>query len=365
MPECVSRQDLTPSILAGTLRLPAIRIHRKANVPGQTSPPDPQDVALARQLLAATSDARVLVVGDAMLDRYISGEVARISPEAPVPVVSVEEDRVAVGGAGNVAAGIVALGAECRLVAAVGDDEAGRQLADALSALGVGDEGLLLCDDRPTTQKTRVMSGRQQMLRVDRESTSPLAASQVEGIERLAREALAESDVLVLQDYDKGAITPRLARALLDAAEEAGIPSVVDPKLRHFRDFAGAYLFKPNRRELAAGLGSEDVGLSDDDLVRVVDELRVRNLLVTLGAQGMILLGEDVAGVERIPSRAREVFDVTGAGDTVLAIVSVVLGTGGDLVMAARLATAGAGLGVSRLGAVAVTAAELLMEFSD
>ncbi|MGI9038512.1 MAG: bifunctional heptose 7-phosphate kinase/heptose 1-phosphate adenyltransferase [Gemmatimonadota bacterium] len=330
-------------------------------MPGTTSQPDPNGT---RDLLGRASAARILVIGDPMLDRYVSGSVDRISPEAPVPVVQVTEDRTAVGGAANVAAGIVALGARCRLIGGVGDDDAGALLRDDLAALGVPGDDLVAIPGRPTTQKTRILGGRHQMLRVDREATGPLPETAEAKLIDDAVAALEDSDVLVIQDYDKGTISAGLARRLLGEAASREIPAVVDPKLRHFFDFEGAHLFKPNRRELATALGMEELPLGRGELDGVVERLGVRNLLLTLGPDGMLLLGRDVEGLERIPSRAREVYDVTGAGDTVLAVMAVGLATGADLVASARLATVAAGLEVSRPGAVRITAEELLSEIT-
>ncbi|MFW6085465.1 MAG: bifunctional heptose 7-phosphate kinase/heptose 1-phosphate adenyltransferase [Gemmatimonadota bacterium] len=324
--------------------------------------PTPSDPAELRDLVERAGRARVLVIGDAMLDRYVEGTVERISPEAPVPVVQVTRDRTALGGAANVAAGVVALGARCRMVAAVGDDEAGEGLVAGLRDVGIPVDDLVATPGRPTTQKTRILGGRQQMLRVDRESTAPLGPGVSAGLLRAAVAAAEESDVIVFQDYDKGTITPRLARGVLDAAAELDVPTVVDPKLRNFFDYAGAYLFKPNRRELAAALGVEEAGLEELDLGAVRERLDARNLLLTLGSEGMLLAGDDVDGLERIPSRAQEVFDVTGAGDTVLATVAVALAAGASPATAARIATVAAGLEVSHAGAVPITAEELLAE---
>lgn len=328
-------------------------------MPGQPSRPDYETT---RELLARAAGVRVVVIGDAMLDRYVEGSVERISPEAPVPVVHVTEDRTALGGAANVAAGVVALGAGCTLIAMAGEDEAGELLARELSELGIPAAGLVRTPGRPTTEKTRILGGRQQMLRVDREAVQPPAETAVAELSRTAEAALEGADVLVFQDYDKGTVTPGVARRLLDEAERRQIPTVVDPKLRHFLDFRGATVFKPNRRELAAGLGIEDSGIEDLDLASVRERLGVHNLLLTLGREGMIMVGRDVEGLQRIPSLAREVYDVTGAGDTVLAVTAVALAAGASLVDAARLATVAAGLEVSHAGAVAITASELLGE---
>ena len=345
------------ALLTRRLRLPAISIHRKANVPDQLFPPD---YDTSRSLLERARELRVLVVGDAMLDRYVEGSVRRISPEAPVPVVHVTGERSALGGAANVAAGVVALGANCVLVAAAGADEAGTRLREALDAAGISSDTIVTTPGRPTIQKTRILGGGQQMLRVDREHHGPLSVEVGrELIERAAAE-VERADVVVFQDYDKGTVSPGLARRLIDDATGRDVPTVVDPKLRHFLEFRGATVFKPNRYELAAGLGIEERALDGFDLASVPGRLGIHNLLLTLGREGMLLVGRDVDGIERVPSLAREVFDVTGAGDTVLAVTSVALAAGAPLVDAARLASVAAGLGVSRPGAVSITAAELL-----
>ena len=328
-------------------------------MPDQILLPDERET---RDLLGRAGDVHVLVVGDAMLDRYVEGTVDRISPEAPVPVVHVTRDRTALGGAANVAAGVVALGAHCSLFAVAGDDEAGATLRRELADQGIDAGGVVATPGRPTIQKTRILGGRQQMLRVDREAGGPLADGVTAELADAAEAALEEADVLVFQDYDKGTITPGLAGRLIEAAAARDVPSIVDPKLRHFFDFRGAWLFKPNRRELAAALGVEDGAIDGLDLGPVRERLGVRNLLLTLGRDGMALLGENVDGLRRIPSRAREVFDVTGAGDTVLAVTAVALAARAPLVDAARLATVAAGLEVSRAGAVPITAGDLLRE---
>jgi rfaE bifunctional protein kinase chain/domain len=318
----------------------------------------------ARAMLDAAAGGNVLVVGDAMLDRYLEGSVDRISPEAPVPVVHVERERVALGGAANVAAGVVALGARCRIVAIVGEDRPGETLRDLLAENGVPVEDLVSEPARPTTEKTRVLARHQQILRIDRESAAPAESEVADALEARAREALESADVLVLEDYDKGALSRDLSATLLREANRRGIPSIVDPKLRHFFDFRGAWLFKPNIRELAAALGLERAPRAESDLRPLLDRLGCENLLLTLGEEGMILLSRDRPDPCRIPSRAREVFDVTGAGDTVVATLGAALIGRPDLPMAAALANVAAGIEVGRLGAVPVTREELLEEIA-
>ncbi len=322
------------------------------------------DLAASRAVLDRAAHGNALVVGDAMLDRYVSGSVDRISPEAPVPVVRVDDERLALGGAANVAAGMVALGLPCRLITTVGDDPAGESLQQALEQVGISADDLVVTPGRPTTQKTRVMARHQQMLRIDHESGAPLDSNTVEALQERAEAALESSSVLVFQDYDKGVLSASLSKRLLGRATELGIPTIVDPKLRHFFDFRGAHVLKPNIRELAAALGVEPTAIEATDLRPILERLGARNLLLTLGEGGMLLLGADIDGVLRVPSLAREVFDVTGAGDTVLAVIATALVGEGTLAEGALLATIAAGLEVSRLGAVPVGRDELLTEIA-
>jgi D-beta-D-heptose 7-phosphate kinase/D-beta-D-heptose 1-phosphate adenosyltransferase len=203
------------------------------------------------------------------------------------------------------------------------------------------------------------------MLRVDREAGSVLDAQTVESVIERAESALESAGVLVLQDYDKGVLGEGVARRLLDAAARLGVPTIVDPKLRHFFEFRGAHVFKPNLRELAAAMGVEPAAIGTADLTPMVSRLGVANLLLTLGEDGMLMLGEDVDGVVRVPAVAREVYDVTGAGDTVLAVMTAALLGDATLPEGARLATIAAGIEVSRLGAVPVTRDELLTEIEQ
>ena len=313
----------------------------------------------AERLLSKALGGRVLVVGDAMLDVYLGGSVDRISPEAPVPVVRVESEIAAPGGAANVAAGVAALGADCRLVAAVGTDDSATLLAERLDQAGVGSGDLVRMAGRPTTRKTRILARHQQMLRVDQEDPAPMAEDDHERLAKSALEAIEWADALIIEDYDKGVVDGTLSRQLLARAREKGIPSVVDPKLRHFFDFPGTTVFKPNARELAAALGLEKEPRDEVTLHPLLDRLKCDCLLLTLGEEGMLLV-EPSAETRLLPPEAREVFDVTGAGDTVTAVLAVCLLAGASVSQAAYLANLAAGIEVTRLGAVPVTAAELV-----
>lgn len=310
-------------------------------------------------LLASFQGVRVLVVGDLMLDRYISGAVDRISPEAPVPVVRVEEESARVGGAANVAANVAALGATCHMVGCVGRDHAGEMLRDELSAVGVRTDGLVVTDERPTTLKTRVLARRQQVVRFDREVEADVSGGLALALVQTLTALLDTSDVVVLEDYNKGVLVPPVIRAALDGAKARGLPTVVDPKRRNFFEYSGATVFKPNSKELADALG--DFVHPDDPAWMEATRHRTscENLLLTLGERGMAL--QTAAGTSvRVPTVARSVYDVSGAGDTVTAVMAVALAAGADVPEAAILANHAAAIEVGKAGVATVSPQELL-----
>lgn len=309
-------------------------------------------------LLEAAARTRIVTVGDAMLDEYLVGDVDRISPEAPVPVVRVRERRHALGGAANVAQNVVAAGAECRLVAAIGDDAAGKQLTGMLAAMGVGKRGLLTVS-RPTTRKTRVVARAQQLVRIDDEDDADLTAQDAARIVAAIEEAIADADALVLEDYNKGVLVPAVITRAIELAGARGIPIVVDPKYRHFFAYRGATVFKPNRRELDSALGAE-VDLEHPQAIpAAIQRLAVEHLLLTLGERGMLLASRD-GSVKTVRTVAREVYDVVGAGDTVTAYLATILGAGGTAAEAAVIANYAAGVEVGKLGAATVSPTEVL-----
>ncbi|MDF1503778.1 PfkB family carbohydrate kinase [Roseisolibacter sp. H3M3-2] len=309
-------------------------------------------------LLAAAPRQRVVIVGDAMLDVYLRGDVERISPEAPVPVVRVRERKEALGGAANVAQNVAALGAGCALVAAVGDDLAGARLRDVLGGIGA-DASALVTVGRPTTTKTRVLARSQQVVRFDEEEDADLGPDDVARVLAAVRSALEGATALVLEDYNKGVLVPGVIEPAIAMARAAGIPIVVDPKFRNFFAFRGATVFKPNRRELEAALGAAVDLAHPEALPATLARLGVDHLLLTLGEHGMALLsgaGEPF----RVPTTAREVYDVVGAGDTVTAYLAVMLGAGATPQEAAVVANFAAGVEVGKLGAQSVSADEVL-----
>ena len=311
------------------------------------------------QLLDRMKSRRIAVVGDVMLDRYLGGDTTRLSPEAPVPVITIRDTRSALGGAANVAANVAAIGASCRLVGAVGDDSHAEAIRAELVAARLEDRYLVTIPGRPTTTKTRVLARGQQVVRIDEEVDSPVEGQDQERLISTALSALVDADALILEDYNKGALTEALISATIAAAQRRGIPVVVDPKFRNFFSYRGATVFKPNRRELEAALGATLDLAGDNALQEALGKLAVDNLLLTLGADGMVIVARDQP-VTHIASLAREVFDVSGAGDTVTAWVATALAAGASVREAAHLANYAAGIEVSKSGVATVAPAEVL-----
>ena len=311
------------------------------------------------QLLDRMKSRRIAVVGDVMLDRYLGGDTNRLSPEAPVPVITVRETRSALGGAANVAANVAAIGAQCRLVGAVGDDNHAAAIRAELATARLDDRHLVTIPGRPTTTKTRVLARGQQVVRIDEEVETPVEGQDQERLISTALSALVEADALVLEDYNKGTLTEALITATIAAARRRGIPVVVDPKFWNFFAYRGATIFKPNRRELEAALGATLDLAGENALQEALGKLAVDNLLLTLGADGMVLVAKD-RPVTHIASLAREVFDVSGAGDTVTAWVATALAAGATVPEAAHLANYAAGIEVGKTGVATVAPAEVL-----
>lgn len=310
--------------------------------------------------LADFSAARVLVVGDVMLDRFVYGGVERISPEAPIPVMQAEREIAMPGGAGNVARNIAALGAQVALFGIVGDDVAADELNDALT-LEHGVEAHLVVDEtRRTIEKTRFIGSRQQLLRVDRENRSLPAREAIDTLIEAAIEALQGCAVVVLSDYAKGAVSDAVIVAIIKAAMTAGKPVLVDPKGSDYSRYRGATLVTPNRAEAAQASGEPCD--SDASAVtagrKLLEQAGIANVLITRGAAGMTLVqGKDAP--LHLPAEAREVFDVSGAGDTVVATIAAALAVGRSLPQAARLANAAAGIVVAKIGTAVVHPEEL------
>lgn len=303
---------------------------------------------------------RITVIGDVMVDRYIVGSVSRISPEAPVPVLVHGAERIVPGGAANVAANACALGAAVNLVGLVGTDADAAALAEALAPYREMDLTHLVRDPaRPTITKTRVMSGRQQIVRIDAETQAPPAPATEDALAAAVAAAVKGSRVVVLSDYAKGVLSDRVIAAAIAAAEAEGVPVIVDPKRRTFEAYRGASLVTPNRIELAAATGLSDN--TDTEVAAAAARASSQfggDVLVTRSEKGMTLWrrGGDVL---HVPTQAREVFDVSGAGDTALAALAVSLASGQPLESAVYFANAAAAVAVGKIGTAVVTRAEL------
>jgi D-beta-D-heptose 7-phosphate kinase/D-beta-D-heptose 1-phosphate adenosyltransferase len=328
------------------------------------------DPPRARALLDCFPGRRILVIGDVMLDHFLVGRVHRISPEAPVPVVKYSADEYRLGGAANVAHLVTALGGRARLVGVVGADEAGRRLSGGLAGIGVEPGGLVTDANRRTTTKIRIVTERRhQVARVDYEDDGLLSGEVEREACRRIRQAAVDAHVILISDYLKGSITPGVAACAIAEGRERGIPILVDPKIPHLARYRGATLVTPNQPEAEAAthLRIRASGEAGPAARAFADLAGCTSVLITLGDQGMWLLErrEDAAGPLLIgeallPALAREVADVTGAGDTVIGTMAMGLAAGGTLLEAAHLANHAAGVAVGKFGAATVSRQELL-----
>ena len=315
------------------------------------------------ELIRRFGRVRALVVGDLMLDQFVWGTVRRISPEAPVPVVQVADEDVRPGGAGNVVSNIAALGGRAAVCGIVGRDAAGERLVTALRARRADTRGVVVSRVSPTTQKTRIIAHHQQVVRLDRESGAGPDGAGARHVRDFVLRHRTRYDVLVVSDYGKGAIGPDLLGALAEASGRAPFTWVLDPKRVNFAHYRRASLVKPNREEAAAASGVEirDAGTLREAGSRLLERWEAGAVLISRGEEGMALFKPGAHGVivEEFPTVAREVFDVTGAGDTVLATCALALGAGGTLEEATVLANHAAGLVVGKIGTATVGADEL------
>jgi D-beta-D-heptose 7-phosphate kinase/D-beta-D-heptose 1-phosphate adenosyltransferase len=314
----------------------------------------------AREILARARGVNVLVIGDAMVDKFIVGRVTRISPEAPVPVVAFDHDMYRIGGAANVASNVVALGGQASLVAMTGRDAAAATLAQACREAGIA-PWLVGDQSRPTTTKVRVVTDRnQQVARIDYESDAEVAGDTEDRIIADIRTHASRCSAIVVSDYLKGCVTRQVMRAAVTAGAERGAPVLVDPKIPHLDYYRGATIVTPNHHEAEAAthrrVRSQEEARDAARLFR--DRAGCQHVLMTRGDQGVWLLSSDLEG--HLPASAREVADVTGAGDTVIATLAVALAAGATISEAARLANEAAGIVVGKFGPATASTEELL-----
>ncbi len=306
------------------------------------------------------SNARVLCIGDIMLDRYIYGGAERLSPEAPIPVLKKTREKEVLGGVGNVVANIAALGAGVCVVTVVGDDEAGQGITRLLETAGCATTGLITDKTRPTTIKTRFIAGQQQLLRVDHEETKAVSKTVADQIKNAIAHELKNCDVVAMSDYAKGVLSQETVRDIINLAKSAGKRVIVDPKIRDFSYYHGADLITPNRKELEEATGQK--AGTDDEVraaaLKVIHDCGIGAVLATRSQDGMSVITASDAPVH-IRAAAREVFDVSGAGDTVVATIAAAMASGASLTLAAQLATVAAGIVVGKQGTATVTPDEI------
>ncbi len=320
-----------------------------------------QDKAGLKRAVANFKQARILVLGDLILDEFIWGKVSRISPEAPVPVVWVNSESFMPGGAANVANNIHALGAMVYVCGAIGADERGRILTDELRRKNIDVEGIVIDNERPTTLKTRVIAHHQQVVRIDREKLEEVDDNIIGQVLTFLREKLCDIDALLIEDYGKGLIVPRLLQEAISLAQKHKKIITVDPKENHFSFYQGVDLITPNHYEAAMAAGKEIK--TEQDLEEAGRSLlakqKARAVLITLGEDGMRLFEHKNKSVH-IPTVAQDVYDVSGAGDTVISAATTALAGGASMLEAAHISNYAAGIVVGKVGVTVATQEELL-----
>lgn len=317
-----------------------------------------------KEILNTAASRKLIVLGDVMLDEFVWGEVTRISPEAPVPVVDIRRESVHLGGAANVLANLLALGSDATVIGVTGADVGGDRLRATLRESNHTDDSLVVDKSRPSTIKTRIIAHSQLVVRADREMRSPIEGDVEEKVIARLKEALANADALIVSDYDKGVVTRRILNEVLPLAYER-MPVLIDPKIRNFDSYRPATLVTPNHHEALRLTNLEEN--TDGSLLQAArairDKLSCDAVLITRGDRGMMLLEGDRDPVY-VETAAREVYDVTGAGDTVIATLGVALASGASMLEAATLANHAAGIVVGKIGTATASADELLSSFS-
>ncbi|HHS12512.1 MAG TPA: D-glycero-beta-D-manno-heptose-7-phosphate kinase [bacterium] len=319
-----------------------------------------------KNLFQDFSRLRLAVVGDIMLDHYVWGKVERISPEAPVPVVDVESESIQPGGAANVAVNVQTLGANAFSVGVIGQDSEGDRLVESFTEHRMDTGGLIRLKERPTSVKTRVIAHNQHVVRADREVRNPLPVSVQDRIMEMLKREWELLDGVILEDYNKGLLTPRLIHRIIRTANEHGKPVYVDPKHQHFFEYRDVTVFKPNRQEVVSQMHLRNELDDDPEEVggKLQERLNCRVLLVTLGEKGMFLF-EKGKPMVRLPTQVKQVHDVSGAGDTVIATLSTAMTAGADARTAASIANFAAGIVCERVGTVPVEGSALIQRIQN
>lgn len=319
-----------------------------------------------RSIKAGGKKPAILVIGDLMIDHYIWGEATRLSPEAPVPIVNVKNESTTLGGAANVAQNLVSLGASVTLAGVIGKDAAGDELIQILINESIAANIIIKDGARPTTLKTRVLAGSHQLVRVDREVTDALSMElEVELLNKLSA-SIEAADIVILSDYNKGLFSPGLTQRIIEIARAKNKKVVVDPKGLNYAKYKGAYLIKPNRKELAEAAKVERIKTIDDlqhAAKGIFAQTETGYLVVTLSEEGMVILSKD--NYKALPVKATEVFDVTGAGDTVIAAIAYFIASGLSVEDACELANHAAAIVIRHVGSAATTVDEILKDMGN
>jgi len=305
----------------------------------------------------------ILVIGDFMIDHYIWGGATRLSPEAPVPIVNVKNETTTLGGAGNLAQNLVSLGAKVMVGGVIGNDEGGKQLTGILTNEGIGTDAIIIDPGRPTTVKTRVLVGSQQLVRIDREITDELSQDLQEILLQKLSTRIANADMVVLSDYTKGLFSYNFTQSIIKAAHDHQKKVIIDPKGLNYAKYKGAFIIKPNKKELAEAAKVEKLKTIDDvqqAAKTLFDLTDVTYLVVTLSEEGMAIVGKK--GHKLLPVKATEVFDVTGAGDTVLAAIAYFIAVGLTVEEACELANHAAAIVIRHIGSATTTIDEIIQD---
>jgi D-beta-D-heptose 7-phosphate kinase/D-beta-D-heptose 1-phosphate adenosyltransferase len=318
-----------------------------------------------RSIQSTQKQPAILVIGDLMIDHYIWGNATRLSPEAPVPIVNVKNESTTLGGAGNVVQNLVALGAQVTVAGVIGDDIHGEQLIKILQAEGVKTDTIIIDSNRPTTVKTRVLAARHQLVRIDREVTDKLSPQLEDELVNKLGAIIDQADTIIFSDYNKGLFAPALTQRLIKIAAEHQKKVIIDPKGLNYEKYKGAYLIKPNRKELAEAAKSESIK-NNNDLQEAAGTIFAQTgtdyLVVTLSEDGMAILTKE--SQKLLPVKATEVFDVTGAGDTVIATITYFLALGFSVEEACELANHAAAIVIRHVGSATTTIDEIVKDMA-
>ena len=314
-----------------------------------------------RDIQSSQKPPSILVIGDLMIDHYVWGDATRLSPEAPVPIVNVKNESTTLGGAANVAQNLVALGAKVTLAGIIGEDTFGEQLKDILTAEGIATGAIIKDAGRPTTVKTRVLVGSHQLVRVDREVTDALTAELENELVSNLGGYINEADIIIFSDYNKGLFSARLTRRLIEEASAKQKKVIIDPKGLNYLKYEGAFIIKPNRKELAEAAKAEKIKTTDDlknAANTILQQTNAEYLVVTLSEEGMAIISEH--NYELLPVKATAVFDVTGAGDTVVATMAYFIASGLTIYEACELANHAAAIVIRQVGSAITTIDEII-----